>query len=153
MGENTLLHGGLSIGDGGPGQKGAPKSLVLDAAKAYIPSMAKDPVQTNPANYRVAFENERVRVLEYVDSPGHATTEHNHPDSVMITLSSFRRRISSNGNSMEVELPAGVARWVPAQQHSGENIGATDTHTFFIELKESRPSPDGATEHLGPTPS
>lgn len=115
--------------------------------------MVKDPIQTNPANYRVVFENERVRVLEYVDSPGHSTTEHSHPDSVMITLSSFRRRISSNGNSMEVELPAGVARWLPAQQHSGENIGATDTHTFFVELKESRQSPDGATEHLGPPAS
>jgi hypothetical protein len=59
--------------------------------KAYISSMAKDPVETNPANYRVAFENERVRVLECTDSPGHATTEHSHPDSVMITLSAFRR--------------------------------------------------------------
>jgi hypothetical protein len=113
--------------------------------------MAKDPVQTNPANYRVAFENERVRVLEYLDSPGHSTTEHSHPDSVMITLSSFRRRISSNGNSVDVDLPAGVARWLPAQQHSGENIGESDTHTFFIELKEPRPSPDDATNQLGPS--
>jgi beta-alanine degradation protein BauB len=119
--------------------------------QAYIPFMAKDPVQTNPENYRVAFENERVRVLEYLDSPGHSTTEHSHPDSVMVTLSSFRRRISSNGNSVEVELPAGVARWLPAQQHSGENIGASDTHTFFIELKEPPPSPGNAAEQLGPT--
>lgn len=28
--------------------------------------MAKDPFETNPANYRVAFENERVRVLGYI---------------------------------------------------------------------------------------
>jgi beta-alanine degradation protein BauB len=129
------------------------KSLVLDADKAYIPSMAKDPVETNPANYRVAFENERVRVLEYIDSPGHRTTEHSHPDSVMITVSGFRRRISSNGNSVEVELPAGVARWLPAQQHSGENIGATDTHTFFVELKESVPASNDSTEQLGPRES
>jgi hypothetical protein len=143
----------IFAGEQGPSSKGSGSLWSSDAAKAYIPSMVKDPVQTNPANYRVIFENERVRVLEYVDSPGHSTTEHSHPDSVMITLSSFRRRISSNGNSMEVELPAGVARWLPAQQHSGENIGATDTHTFFVELKESRQSPDGATEHLGPTAS
>jgi hypothetical protein len=114
--------------------------------------MAKDPVETNPQNYRVAFENERVRVLEYTDGPGHTTTEHHHPDSVMITASAFRRRLSSNGKTTEVELPAGVARWMPAQDHSGENIGETDTHTFFIELKEAAPSGDRA-EHLGPTES
>ncbi|UMG93850.1 hypothetical protein [Nocardioides sp. TF02-7] len=31
-----------------------------------------DPVVTNPEHYRVLFENERVRVLEYVDEPGAA---------------------------------------------------------------------------------
>jgi hypothetical protein len=114
--------------------------------------MAKDPVETNPENYRVAFENERVRVLEYTDGPGHTTSEHHHPDSVMITASAFRRRLSSNGKTIEVELPAGVARWMPAQDHSGENIGVTDTHTFFVELKEAAP-PGDRGDHLGPTES
>lgn len=113
--------------------------------------MAKDPVETNPGNYRLVFENDRVRVLEYTDSPGHSTTEHHHPDSVMITASAFHRRLSSNGKTMEVELPAGVARWVPAQDHAGENIGDTDTHTFFVELKEAAPdSSRGRPDQLGP---
>ena len=42
--------------------------------------------------YRTIFENDRVRVLEYTDKPGYRTTRHGHPDSVMYTLSSFRRR-------------------------------------------------------------
>lgn len=113
--------------------------------------MAKDPVETNPGNYRLVFENDRVRVLEYTDSPGHSTTEHHHPDSVMITASAFHRRLSSNGKTMDVELPAGVARWVPAQDHAGENIGDTDTHTFFVELKEAAPdSSRGRPDQLGP---
>jgi hypothetical protein len=116
--------------------------------------MAKDPVETSPDNYRVAFENDRIRVLEYSDSPGHATTEHYHPDSVMITASAFRRRISLNGKSVDVELPAGIARWLPAQHHSGENIGETDTHTFFVELKDAAPpSADEVADQLGPTDS
>ncbi|MDI3213845.1 cytoplasmic protein [Arthrobacter sp. AL12] len=113
--------------------------------------MAKDPVETNPEHYRVVFENDRVRVLEYTDSPGHMTTEHHHPDSVMITASAFRRRLSSNGKTVEVELPTGVARWMPEQDHSGENIGETDTHTFFVELKEDAPgSSREPVVHLGP---
>lgn len=113
--------------------------------------MAKDPVETNPGNYRLVFENDRVRVLEYTDSPGHSTTEHHHPDSVMITASAFHRRLSSNGKTMDVELPAGVARWVPEQDHAGENIGDTDTHTFFVELKEAAPDSSwGRPDQLGP---
>ncbi|GAA2109521.1 hypothetical protein GCM10009841_30880 [Microlunatus panaciterrae] len=95
-----------------------------------------DPVTTNPERYRVLFENERVRVLEYVDQPGARTTPHQHPDSVMVTLSSFRRRLSSDGRTSDVELPAGKAVWLPAQSHSGENIGDSETHTLFVELKD-----------------
>ena len=116
--------------------------------------MAKDPVETNPENYRVVFENDRVRVLEYTDGPGHTTTEHHHPDSVMITASAVRRRLFSNGKTIEVDLPAGVARWVPDQDHSGENIGETDTHAFFVELKEPAPgSSRERADHLGPDES
>jgi hypothetical protein len=32
-------------------------------------------------------------------------------------------------------MPAGLTGWLPAQQHAGENIGDTDTHVLFVELK------------------
>jgi hypothetical protein len=111
--------------------------------------MNLDPVVSNPNHYKVVFENERVRVLEYTDTPGDQTTLHEHPDSVMYTLSSFRRRLHSSGAHREVELPAGLAGWLPAQQHYGENIGDTPSHAIFVELKGGAPasSSEGA---LGP---
>jgi hypothetical protein len=42
-----------------------------------------DPAVTNPDYYKVIFENERVRVLEYTDEPGARTTLHEHPDTLM----------------------------------------------------------------------
>jgi quercetin dioxygenase-like cupin family protein len=111
--------------------------------------MKSDPVATNPTHYRVLFENERVRVLEYDDEPGDRTEPHDHPDSVMVTLSSFARRLSTGDRSVDLELPAGVARWLPAQNHSGENIGDTPTRTIFVELLEPAPAGDGG-EYLGP---
>jgi hypothetical protein len=108
-----------------------------------------DPVETNPDLYHVLFENDRVRVLEYLDRPGDATTPHTHPDSVMVTLSSFRRRLSSGDQQVEVELPAFQARWLDAQEHSGANIGDTDTHTIFVELKEPARGSEGSAT-LGP---
>jgi hypothetical protein len=108
-----------------------------------------DPTVTNGDLYHVVFENERVRVLEYRDRPGDRTTPHAHPDSVMVTLSSFRRRLVAGDAEREVELPAGLANWLPAQQHSGENTGDTETHVIFVELKEA--APDGTRAGvLGP---
>jgi len=101
-----------------------------------------DPTVTDPDLYKVIFENDRVRVLEYRDSPGAKTHPHRHPDSVMVTLSAFRRRVSTGGRSVEVDLSAGAVRWVGAQEHTGENVGDTDTHGIFVELKESRPAAD-----------
>jgi hypothetical protein len=113
--------------------------------------MSLDPAATNPDHYRVIFENERVRVLEYNDQPGEGTTPHEHPDSVMYTLSSFRRRLVHGDTQREVELEAGTVGWLPAQQHHGENIGDTPTHAIFVELKDSRPNRTGTTgRELGP---
>ena len=98
--------------------------------------MSLDPVETNPDHYRVVFENERVRVLEYTDTPGARTTPHRHPDSVMYTLSSFRRRLHAGDQHRDVEMAAGFTGWLPAQEHAGENIGETETHVLFVELKE-----------------
>ena len=113
--------------------------------------MSQDPAITDPELYRVVFENERVRVLEYQDRPGDRTHPHAHPDSVMYTLTSFSRRVSAAGRQVEVELRAGQVRWVSAQEHAGENIGSTVTHALFVELKEPAPAPSTAARALGPS--
>jgi beta-alanine degradation protein BauB len=112
-----------------------------------LAGMSLDPAVSNPEHYKVVFENERVRVLEYNDAPGQRTTPHVHPDSVMYTLSSFRRRLVSGDTQREVELTAGTVGWLPAQEHHGENIGETPTHVIFVELKDGA---GGATGVIGP---
>ena len=94
-----------------------------------------DPTVTNPDFYRTLWENDLVRVLEYSDVPGDHTSPHDHPNSVMITLSAFTRRLASGDREFVTTLPSGQAVWLPAQRHSGENIGETPTHTILIELK------------------
>ncbi len=109
-----------------------------------------DPTITDPDKYRVVFENDRVRVLEYRDEPGQKTSPHAHPDSVMYTLSSFERRlIGGGGEARDVSLSRGETRWLDAQTHSGENIGNTPTHVLFVELKDSTRSTRGTS--LGPS--
>jgi quercetin dioxygenase-like cupin family protein len=112
--------------------------------------MSQDPVTSNPEHYKVVFENERVRVLEYTDQPGDITTPHRHPDSVMYTLSSFRRRLVWGDDQREVELEAGTTNWLPAQEHHGENIGETATHVIFVELKEGAGGAATPPSGIGP---
>lgn len=97
---------------------------------------SRDPVVTDGDKYRVVMENERVRVLEYRDSPGQRTTPHCHPDYVLCALSSFRRKLTlSGGREVVVEVTAGQVSSGTAHSHIGENIGDTDTHVLIVELK------------------
>jgi len=116
--------------------------------------MSHDPTVTDPSLYKVIFENDRVRVLEYRDQPGDRTHTHRHPDSVMVTLSAFLRLVTAGDRSVDVELPAGEARWLGAQEHSGENTGDSVSHAIFIELKEPGPAPVPTVDApLGPSTS
>ena len=114
--------------------------------------MSQDPATTNPDNYKVIFENDRVRVLEYRDVPGHRTTLHDHPDSVMYTLSTFRRRLyAADGQTRDVEIESGTTGWLPAQRHAGHNIGDTETHVIFVELKDTGGIVGDDDVQVGPT--
>jgi hypothetical protein len=110
--------------------------------------MSPDPTVTDPDKYKVVFENDRVRVLEYRDAPGDRTSPHHHPDSVMYTLSSFERRLVHGDRETDVQMSAGRAAWLSEQDHCGENIGTTETHVLFVELKEGSSGEAGG--HLGP---
>jgi beta-alanine degradation protein BauB len=110
-----------------------------------------NPTQTDPDKYKIIFENDRVRVLEYRDKPGDRTSPHRHPDSVMVTLSSFDRRLVHGDRETDVRLEAGSVRWIATQEHAGENIGTTDSHSIFVELKEgAADGSSGAEAPLGP---
>ena len=64
----------------------------------------------------------------------------------MYTLSTFARRLHANGATRDVEIEAGTTGWLPAQIHAGENIGETDTHVIFVELKVN----SALTTKIGP---
>ena len=112
---------------------------MADLSKADLQQLSdtsRDPVVTDGDKYTVLMENERVRVLEYRDSPGQRTTPHYHPDYVLCALSSFKRRLTlSDGRGGVREVRAGKVVWGRAQSHIGENVGDTDTHVIIVEIK------------------
>ena len=96
-----------------------------------------DPTRTDPENYKVILENERVRVLRYHDVPGTKTHLHHHPASVLYALSTFDRRLTfGDGKTQERVLHDGDVVWLPAQDHMGANIGTTPTEVLLVEMKD-----------------
>ena len=97
---------------------------------------SRDPVVTDGDKYRVVLENERVRVLEYRDSPGQRTSPHYHSDYVLCALSAFKRKlVLADGREAVREVRPGEVVWGRAQSHIGENVGSTETHVLIVELK------------------
>lgn len=123
-------------GSGPPQDRAQPEMTPPRAAVAPGVDAAGDPTVTDPDNYRMVMENDRVRVLRYHDVPGTKTHRHRHPDSVLYALSTFRRRLTfPDGTTKEREFVRGDVMWIPAQTHIGENIGTTDTEVLLVEVK------------------
>ena len=68
----------------------------------------------------------------------------------MHAMSAVSRLLRAGGTERAVQIPAGTTVWVPAQEHSGENIGEAPTHALFVELKEPSPAAPPPAGALGP---
>ena len=105
-------------------------------------SSAQDAVQSQPQNYRVAFENDKLRVLEYNGRPGMGVCGdgmHSHPAHLTVLLSSGKVRIKTPDGKVEVHSdPVGAVFWGNAETHEVENISGSNIRSLLIELKSAR---------------
>jgi hypothetical protein len=112
--------------------------LAVLLALVSLGSYAQDSVVTDPDKYKVIFENECVRVLDYKDMPGQKTHQHTHPAFVLYSLSSFKRNIQlPDGKILQREFKPGDVMWSNAQTHIGINSGDTPTHVVIVETKSA----------------
>jgi hypothetical protein len=103
---------------------------------ATTTAVAQDAAVTDPDHYKVLYENDRVRVLEYQDMPGDKTHMHSHPAFVVYALGAFQRQLTlPDGKVLNRSFEPGQVLFSEAQSHMGENIGTTPTHIVMVELK------------------
>lgn len=89
--------------------------------------------------YQVAFENDRVRVLELRMEPGDVTALHAHPDMVVVMVDGGQFRFGgphSSTTPADLEIPSGTMSFQPADRHTTQNTGTSTVHGFLIELKD-----------------
>ena len=102
---------------------------------------AQEPTRVDPKNYRVAFENEQLRVLEFRSRPGFGICgvgRHSHPAHLTIALTEAKARVTlEDGKEVIASNKAGDMFWSPAETHSVENIGKSAVHAYIVEIKEA----------------
>src|SRR5690349_18254462 len=115
--------------------------LALFAAlTATGESLAQDPVKAAPRQYRVALENDKVRVLEYWSRPGLALCgqgRHFHPAHLTISLTDVKARVTlDDGRVIVAQDKPGDMFWAPAGFHVTENLGREAARAYVVEFKD-----------------
>jgi hypothetical protein len=104
---------------------------------------AQDPVKVDPDHYKVLYENNNVRILEYNDSPGHKVPKHSHPNFFVYVVSDSQRLFTDwisgpncNGPAKTVVLKADESFPKNAVTHCEANTGYTNARLIVVEFKK-----------------
>jgi quercetin dioxygenase-like cupin family protein len=112
-------------------------ALALLLTGAAGTAMAQDPVKVAPKHFKVLFENDRVRVLDFRSTSGQKVPMHSHPAYISYSISGSGKTkfTSADGKSTEQPAATGQATWHEGQTHASEYEGAGSTHVLLVELK------------------
>jgi hypothetical protein len=111
----------------------------LAAGFESVDAGAQDPAKVMPRTYRVVFENDKLRVLEFTGRPGMGVCGegmHSHPAHLTVVLTDLQGRASiPDGPVRDRSRKAGDVFWSEAETHKFENTGKTNSRSLHIELK------------------
>jgi hypothetical protein len=101
---------------------------------------AQDATKVQPQSYRVAFENDKVRVLEFNSRPGMGVCGngvHSHPAHLTVLLSNAAVRVTTPDGKVEQhdDMRLGEVFWSESETHSVENISGNNIRSLILELK------------------
>ena len=133
-------------------------AAVLALAFSGRETLAQDPVKVAPNNYKVALENDSVRVANVMVKAGEKIATHSHPDHLVYAVNGGKLKFTyPDGKTKDVELKAGEATWIKSEAHSTENAGTTELKLVVFELKKpvvagSKPKAPAADEQVKVAP-
>ena len=103
---------------------------------------AQDPARVMPRAYRVAFENDQVRVLDFIGRPGMGICGegmHSHPAHLTIVMADWQGVASAPGEAAKPrQRKFGDVFWSEAETHKVENTGKANSRVLIVELKTAK---------------
>jgi hypothetical protein len=112
-------------------------SLKLTAQKTRTSRLNIDALTASPANFKLLFDNEYVRVLEYDLKPGEKDGSHTHPPKSSYVVSGGILKVYlENGETIIANEETGTASWRDyVGRHYVENIGNKTVTMIITEIK------------------
>ena len=109
-------------------------------------AQAQDAVGTQPGAYRVVFENDQTRVLEFVSRPRTAVCgvgKHSHPAHLTIALTYAKVRVTlPDGKTVEATNKLGDVFWSEAETHAVEkSVARTCVRSSSSSRRHARRGP------------
>lgn len=102
---------------------------------------AQDATRMQPQSFRVAFENDKLRALEYRSRPGMGVCGegmHSHPAHLTVVLFDGKVRLKTPDGKVAVAAgKVGDVFWSEAETHEVENLSGRDSRALLIELKKA----------------
>ena len=121
------------------------RRLLLAGSAALLPefvasdALAQDAVKVQPDAFRIVFENEVARILEFVSRPGTPVCgigRHSHPAHLTIALGDAKVRVTlADGRQIVGVNKLGDVFWSEAETHTTENIGGGEVRALIVEFK------------------
>ena len=104
---------------------------------------AQDAAKVQPQSYRVALENDKLRVLDFNSRPGMGVCGngmHSHPAHLTVVVTGGSVRIKTpDGKTVEQrDIPGGTVFWSEAETHNVENISGSNLRSLIIEIKNGK---------------
>jgi quercetin dioxygenase-like cupin family protein len=88
--------------------------------------------------HKVALDNEHVRVLQVLASPGWKSPMHSHPPLVLVSLGTGRVRMTYPDGKKEIfDLRPGSIFWLDGIAHSWELL-AGEVNVVAVEVKAAK---------------
>ena len=100
---------------------------------------AQDAAKVMPRAFRVALENDQLRVLDFTGRPGMGICGegmHSHPAHLTVVLSDWQGKATApDGIVRDRARKLGDVFWSEAETHKVENTGKSNSRVLIIELK------------------
>jgi beta-alanine degradation protein BauB len=100
---------------------------------------AQDATKMQPQSFKVAFENDKLRVLDYHSRPGMGVCGsgmHSHPAHLTVALTPGKVRVKTPDGKVELaENKDVLVFWSEAETHEVENISGRNMRALLVELK------------------
>ena len=97
---------------------------------------SRDAVSIDPVHHQVILENDHVRVIRGMVSPGDRSPMHTHPPTLLVSLGTSRLRMTDpKGANSFFDLTPGQVLWLGEGGEHSWQMAAGQLHIIGVEIK------------------